>query len=59
MEVHIIVTDAEEATCMMTVALNNATLIPATGAEPIQGEALAELVRQCNVANAIIMRLIG
>jgi len=49
--------DAEEATYMMTVALNNAALIPSTGAEPIQGEALAELVRQYNLANAIMMRL--
>ena len=49
--------DAEEATYMMSVALNNAALIPAFGAEPIEGEALAELVRQYNLANAIMMRL--
>jgi DNA gyrase subunit B len=49
--------DAEEATYMMTVALNNAALIPSTGAAPIEGEALAELVRQYNLANAIMMRL--
>ncbi len=49
--------DAEEASYMMTVALNNAALIPASGADPIQGEALAELVRQYNLANAIMMRL--
>ena len=49
--------DAEEATYMMTVALNNAALIPTTGAAPIEGEALAELVRQYNLANAIMMRL--
>ena len=49
--------DAEEATYMMTVALNNAALIPTTGAAPIEGDALAELVRQYNLANAIMMRL--
>ena len=49
--------DAEEATYMMSVALNNAALIPTTGAEPIQGEALAELVRQYNLANSIMLRL--
>ena len=49
--------DAEETAYMMTVALNNAALIPSTNAEPIQGEALAELVRQFNLANAIMLRL--
>src|SRR5450830_259170 len=49
--------DAEEATYMMTVALTGASLIPSTGADPITGEALAELVRQYNLANAIMMRL--
>jgi DNA gyrase subunit B len=49
--------DLEEASYMMTVALNSAALIPAEGAEPIQGEALAELVRQFNLSNAIMMRL--
>jgi len=49
--------DAEEATFMMSVALNNAALIPSTGAAPIDGSALAELVRQYNLANAIMMRL--
>ena len=49
--------DAEEATYMMTVALTNAALTPSTGAEPITGEALAELVRQYNLANAVMMRL--
>jgi DNA gyrase subunit B len=49
--------DAEEASYMMMVALNGASLIPRDGAEPIVGEALAELVRQYNLANAIMMRL--
>jgi DNA gyrase subunit B len=49
--------DVEEASYMMTVALNSAVLTPRTGAEAISGEALAELVRQFNLANAIMMRL--
>jgi len=49
--------DVEEASYMMTVALNTASLIPREGADPITGEALAELVRQYNLANAIMMRL--
>ncbi|MFD2364905.1 DNA topoisomerase (ATP-hydrolyzing) subunit B [Pseudoduganella sp. GCM10020061] len=49
--------DVEEASYMMTVALNGAVLTPREGADPIQGEALAELVRQYNYANAVMMRL--
>jgi DNA gyrase subunit B len=49
--------DVEEASYMMTVALNNASLIPREGADAITGEGLAELVRQYNLANAIMMRL--
>jgi DNA gyrase subunit B len=49
--------DVEEASYMMMVALNAASLIPRDGAEPISGDALAELVRQYNLANAIMMRL--
>jgi len=49
--------DIEEASYMMQIALNDAALIPQENAEPIGGEALAELVRQYNTANAIIMRL--
>ncbi|MES2047021.1 MAG: DNA topoisomerase (ATP-hydrolyzing) subunit B [Pseudomonadota bacterium] len=49
--------DAEEASYMMTVALTGAALTPSTGAEPITGDALAELVRSYNLANAIMMRL--
>jgi DNA gyrase subunit B len=49
--------DVEEAAYMMQIALNDAALVPAENAEPISGDALAELVRQYNTANAIIMRL--
>ncbi|WP_373889540.1 DNA topoisomerase (ATP-hydrolyzing) subunit B [Massilia sp. IC2-476] len=49
--------DVEEASYMMTFALNAASLIPRDGAEPITGEGLSELVRQYNLANAIMMRL--
>ena len=49
--------DVEEASYMMQIALNDAALIPTDGAQPIIGDALSELVRQYNTANAIIMRL--
>ncbi|SFH73226.1 DNA gyrase subunit B [Collimonas sp. OK307] len=49
--------DAEEVTYMMQVALNDAALVPSEGALPISGPALAELVRQYNMANSIITRL--
>ncbi len=49
--------DVEETNYMMMVALNGAALIPREGAAPIVGDALAELVRQFNLANAIMMRL--
>jgi DNA gyrase subunit B len=49
--------DAEEAIYMMQIALNDAVLIPSEGAAPISGDALSELVRQYNTANAIINRL--
>jgi DNA gyrase subunit B len=49
--------DVEEASYMMQIALNDAALIPSENAQPITGVALAELVRQYNTANAIIMRL--
>jgi DNA gyrase subunit B len=49
--------DIEEATYMMQIALNDAALIPYEQAEPISGDALAELVLQYNTANAIITRL--
>jgi DNA gyrase subunit B len=49
--------DVEEAGYMMQIALQDAELIPSDNAQPISGDALAELVRQYNTANAIIMRL--
>ena len=49
--------DLEEASYMMQIALNDASLVPAEGATPITGDALSELVRKYNTANAIIMRL--
>ncbi|UGQ46643.1 DNA topoisomerase (ATP-hydrolyzing) subunit B [Massilia endophytica] len=49
--------DLEEAGYMMNVALNTAVLTPREGAEPIQGEALGELARQYNLANAVMTRL--
>jgi DNA gyrase subunit B len=49
--------DIEEAQYMMQIALQDAALVPAIDAQPIDGDALAELVRQYNTANAIIMRL--
>ncbi len=49
--------DVEEASYMMNVALNTASLIPREGAEPVTGEALTELARKYNLANAIMMRL--
>ncbi|WP_395827687.1 DNA topoisomerase (ATP-hydrolyzing) subunit B [Collimonas sp.] len=49
--------DAEEVSYMMQVALNDAALVPSEGAMPISGPALAELVRQYNMANSIITRL--
>jgi DNA gyrase subunit B len=49
--------ELEETGYMMQIALQDAALVPTDGADPISGEALAELVRQYNTANAIIMRL--
>ncbi|MHA4868401.1 DNA topoisomerase (ATP-hydrolyzing) subunit B [Duganella sp. PWIR1] len=49
--------DAEEAGYMMNVALSSAVLTPSEGAEPIQGEALGELVRKFNLSNVIMTRL--
>jgi DNA gyrase subunit B len=49
--------DLEEASHMMSIALNGAALIPQEGAAPIGGDALSEMVRQYNLANGIIMRL--
>ncbi len=49
--------DVEEAQYMMQIALNDAEIKPAEDAAGISGEALVELARQYNTANAIIMRL--
>jgi DNA gyrase subunit B len=49
--------DLEEAGYMMQIALNDATLVPTENSTPISGDALAELVRKYNTANAIIRRL--
>ncbi len=49
--------DLEEAGYMMQIALNDAALVPTENGPPISGDALAELVRKYNTANAIIRRL--
>jgi DNA gyrase subunit B len=49
--------DLEEASYMMQIALNEAELVPAENSAPISGDALSELVRKYNTANAIIRRL--
>jgi DNA gyrase subunit B len=49
--------DLEEAGYMMQIALQDAQLVPQENANAITGDALSELVRQFNTANAIIMRL--
>ncbi|NYT45693.1 DNA topoisomerase (ATP-hydrolyzing) subunit B [Alcaligenaceae bacterium] len=49
--------DAEEAQFMLQVALKDAALIVKEGAEPITGDALAELARQYIMADSVINRL--
>lgn len=49
--------DVEEMHYMMQIALNDAALVPGADAAPISGAPFIELVRQYNIANAIIMRL--
>src|SRR5690554_5241383 len=49
--------DAEEAQFMLQLALKDAALIVREGAEPITGDALAELARQYVLADNIIRRL--
>ncbi|MBC7489674.1 MAG: DNA topoisomerase (ATP-hydrolyzing) subunit B [Glaciimonas sp.] len=49
--------ETEEVQYMMQVALNDASLVPSLGTDPISGLALTELVRRYNTANAIITRL--
>src|SRR5690606_20775824 len=49
--------DADEAQFMLQVALKDASLIVKDGAEPISGDALAELARQYIMADSVIGRL--
>ena len=49
--------DQEEAQYMMEVALKDAGVIPAEGAEPLRGDTLNELVRQYILADSVINRL--
>ena len=49
--------DLEETSYMMQIALQDAALLSTEGAAPIAGEALNELVRKYNTANAIVQRL--
>jgi DNA gyrase subunit B len=48
--------EAEESVFMLQLALQGASLIPSEGADPITGEALSELARQYNLADAVIAR---
>jgi len=49
--------EQEEAQFMMRLALKDAEIMPASDADPIKGEALAELARQYVLADAVISRL--
>lgn len=49
--------DLEEASHMMSIALQGASLIPREGAEPISGEPLKEMADQHTVAYNIIQRI--
>ncbi|MEK7944092.1 DNA topoisomerase (ATP-hydrolyzing) subunit B [Pigmentiphaga sp. YJ18] len=49
--------DAEEAAFMLELSLKDARLIPSADAQPITGDALKELARQYNLADAVIERL--
>jgi DNA gyrase subunit B len=49
--------DLEEASHMMSIALQGASLIPRADAEPINGEVFEKMVHQYNIANNVIMRL--
>ncbi len=49
--------DAEEVSFMLSLALKDARLYPSANAEPITGDALAELARQYNLADAVIERV--
>lgn len=47
----------EEADYMLNLALRDAALLPAEGAEPITGEALAHLVQQYAAADSVVQRV--
>ena len=49
--------DLDEATHMMFIALQGASLIVRTGAEPVNGHELESMVHQYNLANGVITRL--
>ncbi|NYT37796.1 DNA topoisomerase (ATP-hydrolyzing) subunit B [Allopusillimonas soli] len=49
--------DAEEAQFMLQVALKDASLLVREGAQPITGDALADLARQYVLADGVITRL--
>lgn len=49
--------DEEEAQFMLQLALKDTSLIPHSGAEPIEGDALAELARQYVLADSVVNRL--
>ncbi len=49
--------DAELNQYMLRLALEGASLLPAAGAEPIAGDALAELARKYLVAEGVVERL--
>ena len=51
--------DGELNAHLLKLALDNAALIPAQGADPIRGNALAELARNYLLAEAVINRLAG
>src|SRR5699024_7540813 len=49
--------DIEEAQFMLNIALRDAELLPQTGAEPLRGDTLGELVRQYVLADQVVERL--
>jgi DNA gyrase subunit B len=49
--------EEEETAFMLTLALRDAKLYPTEGADPIAGDALTELARQYNLADAVIARV--
>lgn len=49
--------EVEEASYMLQVSLKDASLVPRADAEPISGDALAELAKQYVMADGVIARL--